>query len=170
VDQIAAAIRPAVKEESAEKLARFEKSAAGEVSDPAGMPGGGAGGPPGMNAAVQPIKKFVVERNKSIEAQVAGKSKGADIDAPPAGVQRGFGLGTFLGPMLVAAFDKDDDESLSREEMVSGFSKLFEGWDKDNDGAVNEEQLTTAINEQFAPGGGRPSGSGGTRPPVRPPE
>ena len=74
-----------------------------------------------MNAAVQPIKKFVVERAKSIEAQVAGKSKGADIDAPPAGVQRGFGPGTFLGPMLVAAHDKNDDESLSREEMVAGF-------------------------------------------------
>src|SRR5688572_766572 len=145
VDQIAAAIRPAVKEESAEKLARFEKAASGEGSEPAGMPGGG-GGPPGMNAAVQPIKKFVVERAKSIEAQLAGKSKGADIDAPPPGVQRGFGPGTFLGPMLVAAHDKNDDESLSREEMVAGFSKLFEGWDKDNDGTVNEEQLTTAIN------------------------
>ena len=170
VDQIAAAIRPAVKEESAEKLARFEKAASGEGSEPAGMPGGGAGGPPGMNAAVQPIKKFVVERNKSIEAQLAGKSKGADIDAPSPGMARNFGLGTFLGPMLVAAYDKDDNESLSREEMVSGFSKLFEGWDKDNDGIVNEEQLTTAINEQFAPGRGRPGGAGGNRPPVRPPE
>jgi hypothetical protein len=123
-----------------------------------------------MNAAVQPIKKFVVERNKSIEAQVTGKSKGADIDVQPAGASQAFAIGTFLGPMLVAAYDKDDNESLSREEMVSGFSKLFEGWDKDNDGTVNEEQLTTAINEQFAPGGGRPGGPRGNRPPARPPE
>jgi len=44
VDEIAAVIRPAVKEESEEKLARFDKVAAGESVPPSGF-GGGFGGP-----------------------------------------------------------------------------------------------------------------------------
>ena len=43
VDEIAAAIRPAVQEESEEKLARFDKVVAGEAVGPAGF-GGGFGG------------------------------------------------------------------------------------------------------------------------------
>ena len=44
VDQIASAIRPAVQEESEEKLARFDKVVAGEPVPPGGF-GGGFGGP-----------------------------------------------------------------------------------------------------------------------------
>ena len=44
VDEIAATIRPAVREESEQKLARFEKVVAGETVEPAGF-GGGFGGP-----------------------------------------------------------------------------------------------------------------------------
>jgi hypothetical protein len=50
VDEIAAAIRPAVQEESEEKLARFDKVVAGEPVPPSGF-GGGFGGPrPGGDA------------------------------------------------------------------------------------------------------------------------
>src|SRR6185295_18968 len=50
VDDIAAAIRPAVQEESQEKLERFDKVVAGEPVSPAAF-GGGFGGPrPGADA------------------------------------------------------------------------------------------------------------------------
>ena len=159
VDQIAAAIRPAVKDESDEKLARFDKAAAGESLEPAGFGGGGprAGGPPQM-MAVQPIKKFVLARAESIGAQLAGKSPGADIDAPPPGMGRNFGPGTFIGPAIHGKFDSDKDGSLSRGEFTAGFSKWFSTWDKENSGTLNEEQLRTALNHEFGspgPGPGR---------------
>lgn len=52
VDQIASALRSAVREESEEKLARFEKVVAGEAVGPGGFGGPGPGfAPPGANAA-----------------------------------------------------------------------------------------------------------------------
>ena len=164
VDQVAAAIRPAIKEESEERLTRFEKAAAGENYEPMGF-----GGPPGMNMGVQPIKKFAVERNKSIAGQLAGDSKGLDIDTPPPGMARNFGPGTFLAPAIVAKFDKDQSGGLSREEFVAGFSNWFTSWDKEKAGVLDEEQLRTALNQEFAPpGGGFGPGGGGPRP-DRPP-
>ncbi|MGZ8898952.1 MAG: CotH kinase family protein [Limisphaerales bacterium] len=168
VDQVAAAIRPAVKQESEDKLARFDKATAGESFEPVRM---GPGGPPGMNMGVQPIKKFVVERNKSVEAQLAGKSQGADMETPPPGMPRNFGPGTFLGPGLVVKFDADKDGNLSRDEFISGFSKWFAAWDKEKSGALEEEQIRTALNEEFAPPGGfRPGGGGGGPRPGGPPQ
>jgi hypothetical protein len=118
---------------------------------------------------VQPIKKFVVERNKSIAAQLSGESPGADIDAaPPGGMGRNMGPGTFLGPAFIMKLDKNQDGELTREEFVAGFSKWFAAWDTERSDALSEEQLTAALNTEFAPpGAGIPPG--GSRP-GRPPE
>ncbi len=112
VDEIAAAIRPAVQAESAEKLARFDKVVAGESVGPAGFGGGppGGGGPPfgggfrgfgppgaggdngprfgppgGFGGGTKPIKGFVTARAKAVNNQLAGKSAGMTIG--------GFGFG-----------------------------------------------------------------------------
>jgi len=58
VDEIAAAIRPAVKEESAEKLARLQRAVAG------------------TRRSVVPIKPFVKPRAQSVNDQLAGRSRG----------------------------------------------------------------------------------------------
>ena len=166
VDQLAAAIRPAVKEESGDRLARFDKAVAGESYEPMGF----GGGPPGMSMGVQPIKKFAVERSKSVESQLAGKSKGSDLDTPPPGMQR-MGPGTFMAPAFVAKMDHDKNESLTQEEFTKGFKKWFTAWDTDDSGALDEEKLREALNKEFAPPGDafRPGGPGGP-PPGRPPE
>jgi len=105
VDEIAAAIRPAVQEESEEKLARFDQVVAGKPVQPPGF-GGGFGGPrPGVDAGGQPradrgpeggtgprgggpggffpsakpIKGFVQARAQSVIDQVAGKSEGESL-------------------------------------------------------------------------------------------
>jgi spore coat protein H len=62
VDELAAAIRPAVQEESAQKLDRFERAVAG------------------TSRSYVPIKPFVKARSKSIAGQLAGRSKGETID------------------------------------------------------------------------------------------
>lgn len=167
VDLIVAAIRPAVKEESEDRLTRFDTAAAGETYEPL-MMGGRGGAPRGMNMGVQPIKKFVVERHQSIAAQLSGESDGADIDAQPAGMGRNMGPGTFIGPALLMKFDGDQNGELTREEFVGGFSKWFATWDTENNGALSEVQVVAAINKEFAPpGAGVPPGGGG---PGRPPE
>ena len=45
VDQLAEAIRPAVKDESADRFSRFDQAVRGEAVDPAGFGGAGPGGP-----------------------------------------------------------------------------------------------------------------------------
>jgi spore coat protein H len=70
VDELAAVIRPAVKEESDQRLLRFERAVAGEV------PPGDAGMFHGANI---PIKPFVKARSQSVIDQLAGRSNGQRI-------------------------------------------------------------------------------------------
>jgi hypothetical protein len=65
VDELAAVIRPAIKEESNQRLLRFERAVAGEV------PPGDAGMFRGANI---PIKPFVTARAQSVLDQLAGPS------------------------------------------------------------------------------------------------
>jgi spore coat protein H len=164
VDQVAAAIRSAVKEESEEKLARFEKIVAGESVEPGGFGGGrgprGPGGP--MMQRVLPIKKFVAARSQSVADQVSGKSEGLSLDAPVPGMPN-FGPGNFVGPVIYAKFNTDKSSEVSRDEFKGGFANWFATWDKDNSGALTEEKLREALNQEFAPPGG-PGGPGGPGP------
>ena len=70
VDELAVALRPAVKDESAQRLLRFERAVAGEV------PPGNAGAFQGANI---PIKAFVKARAQSVADQLAGRSTGQRI-------------------------------------------------------------------------------------------
>lgn len=99
VDEIAAAIRDAVAEESAEKLARFDLAVAGENPGPARRDPGGRGfGPPGGRGGFgdfqppKPIRTFVPARWKSVDDQLAGRSEGQTVDG------LGFGGGPRGGP------------------------------------------------------------------------
>jgi hypothetical protein len=102
VDEIAAAIRPAIQEESSEKLERFDKVAAGEAVPPAffggfrGARAGGRGGdgprfgpPGGFGQPPKPIKGFVTARAQSVKDQLAGRSEGQTVER--------FGPGGFGG-------------------------------------------------------------------------
>jgi spore coat protein CotH len=123
VDELAASLRPAVADESAEKLARFDKVVAGETPAPPSFPGGPVpparlpgnpttaskndlpgnpprfGGPGGFPPAIPPIKPFVVARARSVTDQLSGKSEGhtAGEFGPPRGGPGGGGPGGF-GP------------------------------------------------------------------------
>ena len=70
VDDLAAVLRPAIKEESGERLQRFDRAVAGEV------PPGDAGMFRGANI---PIKPFVKARLQSVIDQLAGRSNGQRI-------------------------------------------------------------------------------------------
>jgi hypothetical protein len=178
VDALAAAIRPAVQEESEEKLRRFDRVVAGESVERAGFGGGARFGPPGgFGQAPKPIKGFVTARAQSVAEQLAGKSTGMTMDrsgfGPPGG-PRGpgipggppggppgpgaFGPGNFLGPVLLKALDADGDGVVTRNEFVLGFDHWFAAWNTDQSGVLTDEQLRAGINQDLAPfrGGGPP--------------
>jgi len=70
VDELAVVIRPAIKEESDQRLLRFDRAVAGDV------PPGDAGMFRGANI---PIKPFVKSRSQSVIDQLAGRSSGQQI-------------------------------------------------------------------------------------------
>ena len=184
VDEIAPAIRPAVREESKEKLARFDKVVAGESVEPAGFgggrpargPGQDGGGPGGFMQPVKPIKPFVKVRARSVLDQLAGKSEGQKIGEMGFGGGGGrgggpgrFGSGAFLGSAFMTALDANKDETLTRDEFTQGFVRWFETWNIDRSGALSEAQLRAGINQDLAPFRGGPPGGPGFGPPDGPP-
>jgi spore coat protein CotH len=101
VDEVAAAIRPAVKDESAAKLKMFDRVVSGKS-----IRSGPMGGAPsaddedeapndgprrgGFGGSTKPIKGFVTARSQAVADQLAGKSEGVII-------QNGFGPGGGMG-------------------------------------------------------------------------
>jgi hypothetical protein len=175
VDEIAAAIRPAIVEENENKLARFDAIVAGYPVEPVGfgppprppttrpaktaipatatsrpMPPDTTPGP--QRALVKPIKAFVQVRIQSVVDQLAGKSKGLTLDEPAAPPRPGgpFGPGIFLAPVVMTAFDTDKDGSLSREEFLAGFSKWFSSWNTDKTGLLTQEQLNEGLDRDMS--------------------
>lgn len=165
VDEVARAIRPAVKDEPVEKLATFDKVIAGESVAPTGF-GGDAGprpnfgGPMGMGP-VKPIRAFVPVRAQSVADQLAGKSQGETAGGPGGpGPRGGFGPAMFLQPVFLRLLDANKDASVTREEFQAGFAAWFASWNTDKSGALTPDQLRAGINRDFAMpfGGGGPGG------------
>ncbi len=185
VDEIAAVIQAAVGEESADKLANFNKVVAGEAVEATGFgpprgPGGpGMGGPGGRT---KPIKAFVEPRAESVALQLAGKSEGM-INAgrggpgggPGGGRPGGFGPGNMIGRMLFPKLDTNQDGSITRDELRQTFTRWFDAWNQDHTGQLTADQLRNGINQDlmppmpFGPGGlGRPGGPSGPSGPAPP--
>jgi len=177
VDEVAQAIRPAVRQESETKLAQFEKLVAGQPVE-----GGQRGMPGGFGSPVVPIKAFVKERAKSVKDQLDGKSQGETVSGfgpppnagggerrgpgpggGPGGGPRNFGPGNFIGPVFMTSLDANNDETVTKQEFSQGFSAWFKQWDSENSGTLTEEKLIKGINQNLSPFGGGP----GTRPPAR---
>jgi hypothetical protein len=175
VDEIAAAIRPAVEEESTDKLERFATAVSGEGAGPDDFLGGF-----GFRQPVKPIKPFVKVRAQSVADQLSGKTEGRKLGefgfgGPGArgGGGRpgrgGFGPGNFLAGAFTAALDGDKDGAIARQEFTEGFGKWFEGWNSDQSGALTEEQLRAGIDRDLSPARGGPPGGPRFGPPDGPP-
>lgn len=154
VDEIAAAVRPAVEEESEAKLARFDRLVAGEILSVPGPFGGGQ---------TKPIKPFTKVRTESVLAQLAGKSEGLVAGSgSPGGFGGGSGLGMF-GRSLFVAIDKNNDSSLTRAEFIEGFSELFKAWNSDKSGYLTLAQLRSGVEKDLRPQQGSSPFGGGPR-------
>ena len=180
VEELAAVLRPAVKDESETKLTRFDKAIAGESSPGGGFgppPGGGPGGPPpggpggpggggfggpGGPMGGKPIKAFVGPRAQSVADQLAGKSEGSQGGGRggPGGGRGpggGFAPGMMIAGAFVATMDSDKDGKVTRQEFEAAFNKWFEDWGG-KDGSLTEDQIRAGINKDLPmprpPGGG----------------
>ncbi len=190
VDEIAAVIRPAVKDEDSGKLERFERAVTGQSPADDGF------GPPPFMRGGKPVKAFVTARTQSISDQLAGRSQGEIVeefgfgpggprgrggergrggpggfDGPPrfGGPSAGpggpagvgdFGPGNFLAGGFISALDANKDGILTHDEFSQGLAKWFTDWNTDKTGTLTSEQLRAGINRDLGPKGG-PFGFGG---------
>lgn len=152
VDEIAAVIRPAIKDESAARLKGFDSAVAGEPIRQQFGGFGGFGGQP-----LKPIKPFVTIRTASVIEQVAGKSKGQVLASfgPPRG-----SMGMFLGNGFIGALDADRNQQVTREEFTRGLATLFANWDTDKNDGLSEAELKAGIDKDLNPFRAPPGGPG----------
>ncbi|HVJ81133.1 MAG TPA: CotH kinase family protein, partial [Planctomycetia bacterium] len=160
VAELAAAIRPAVKEEGADAAKRFDMVVEGK-SLPAAFFGFG---PP-----TPTILPFVKARTKSVADQLAGKSEGKKV--VPFGAPGGQGAPPppeeMVEKAIFKALDTDKDKRLTQAEFAGGFEKWFVSWDVPKRGAITEDQLRKGLNralpfafEPPPPPGGAKKGPG----------
>jgi hypothetical protein len=152
VEETAKVIRPAIVEESEDKLKAFDKSVAGEAS--AGGGGFGGRGGPGRG---NPIKAFTGPRNNSVKDQLAGKSQGQQGGRGGGrgpGGPGGFNPGMMLAPVLSQAMDENKDGAITQPEFRQALARWHTAWGGDK-GPITEQQLRDGINRDFAPQPGR---------------
>jgi hypothetical protein len=116
---------------------------------------------------------FARARAASVKDQLAGRSEGRVLGKPRPGepAKPEFWLEDILQPVLLKALDTNQDNKLSRKELVEGFDKWFLAWDVDKKGALTEEQLRKGLNQALPfpflfglPRGPDPKPPGGKQP------
>ena len=182
VDDLAVVLRQAVQEESAAKLAAFDREVAGEssLSNALGILGGrlrralgalpGAAAAPavGGRAPAKPIKEFVQVRALAVVDQLAGRSPGQTLDdVGPGGRALGAMGGLAPARALLAALDQNRDGVVSHAEFVQGFSKWFVSWDAEKTGFLSMDQMTDGFRQELM--SRRAGGAGPMRQQVKPP-
>ncbi|MFM7100470.1 MAG: CotH kinase family protein, partial [Verrucomicrobiota bacterium] len=189
VDALARVLRPAVAEEDADKLQRFDQVVAGQPVPPAGPFGGGPGGRggpggpggfPGMPRMTppKPIKGFVEARHASVRRQLTDPAAGQRIQpgmfggGPRGPGGRGGpdpGPGGFLARPFLTALDADQNGKVTRAEFQQGFQRWFGKWDTEKAGRLDLDALRAGMNSDLSmfPGGPPPGGPEG-RPNVLP--
>jgi hypothetical protein len=163
VDELAAAIRPAVEEEAGGKLARFDRVVAGESArapSSFGPPFGGF-----FQQPPKPIKPFVTARAQSVLDQMAGKSAGKTMPSfgfggggRGPGRDGGRGPGTFLAGPVMSALDTNEDKTLTHDEFKQGFVRWFDAWDSEKTGTLTDEALRAGIDREIPLGPPTPRG------------
>ena len=159
VDEVAAAIRPAVAEEGPEALSQFDRTIAGQAVQ-AGGGRGGPGGRPGFGGGAKPLRAFVVARYAAVAEQLAGKSAGLEVSNDNRFGGRS-GAGFLAKPILLLA-DMDHDGKVSAAEFRALAERWFAAWDTDQEGEIRPSQLGKGLGSAFQKlPAGSPSVDGG---------
>jgi spore coat protein H len=145
VDEIAAVIRPAIKDEPVSSIDRFELAVAGKMIPPIRRGFGGGGD-------TQPIKPFVKVRTQSILDQLAGKSDGQTLGGGAPGRPGGGRneLASAVRDPLYRLVNPETKPSISEAELAQGFERLFKTWDAGKGGILSYSQLRSAMEKSFS--------------------
>ncbi len=130
-------------------------------------------GPGPMFGQGLPLAAFVVKRAESVNAQLAGKSKGFVSSGglfggpgggpgrgfgPGGGPPGGFGPGMFLARPVLEAADANRDGKLSKEEFAAVARRLFAECDRGKKGSLDERGLAEGLSRLFPGPPGFPDG------------
>lgn len=152
-------VRAAVKDAAAREKERADAAAAKR-------PQGGFGFPSGMGNPFNnqpPLETFIAKRQESINAQLAGKSKGRaptmmGFGPPPGGGPRGpggggpgFGPGNMLAPRLSNIADGDQNQKVGKQEFLDLGARWLKKWDQDKNDSLSVTEITDGLNEAFGP-------------------
>src|SRR5262252_8339996 len=64
---------------------------------------------------------------------------------------RGFGMGTFLGPLMLMQADKNEDKKVSKEEFAALADTWFDKLDPGKTGKVDQQQFNEHFSDLFPP-------------------
>jgi hypothetical protein len=142
VDQVAAAIRPAIVDEPGGGLERFDLAAAGKPIPPPRRTLFGGGD-------TQPVKPFAVVRTASVRDQLAGKSEGLTLSDFPGRPPGRSELGVAVSGPLFRLLAGDQSGGLTADDAAAGLRKLFESWDTEKRGQVDYSRLRAGIEKSL---------------------
>ena len=156
---VAAAIREAIREESAEKLAVFEQAYAGHnIPAKFGVPGPRRSSEgPEVPTELRPIRAFVTARYESIADQLGGRSQGKVVEHRFNGPAEHLGPGMMLAPQWLQSADVNNDGKVSREEWLALATKWHAAWSKSGKLGLHElragiETVFSTTNSSSSPG------------------
>jgi len=154
IEELASSIRPALQDDSPEKLLLFNRLVSWDshhnISNVlAELKEAGANIPPpshgsfGYDTEVKPIRGFVVERTKSVEDQLAGRSDGLEDVLPGETVKDPYR--SFFSSFIIAALDKDKDGHLTEKEIDQGFAEWYASWNKEDTESLTDKELKAGL-------------------------
>lgn len=162
VDQLAAVLRPAVKEEGQEALDRFDQVVAGQTPRQRGF---------GFQTG-QTLRAFVTARHQSVADQLAGKSEGVELGwgfgrrggpgprggggpGGPGGLGGPGGAPPGPGDLWTTVWVKEADQDADGKVTAAEFTRLaeawFKKWDTENTGSLKQADLSAGLNGLLPP-------------------
>jgi spore coat protein H len=138
VKELTPLLRPAVAEESPDKLKKFDYTS-GYNPDPLPVDSANRNEP----QAAKPLREYIVIRHKSIEDQLNGKSSG--MIAKDGNYPKGM-----MGGMFLTKMDINKDNVVSHREFMNTFEGWFKKWSDHETGVITYQRLGEGINEDLS--------------------
>ncbi len=141
VKELTPIIREAVKEESLERLNKFDYivGLTNELKDTVKN----SQQPPPAN----PLRQNVFARHQSVADQLSGKSKGLEMEG---------GFPGFYKGLYMPKWDANKDSVVTHTEFIQSFEKWFKDWSGDS-GVLTHETLREGMNKDVSPNGPDPT-------------
>jgi len=151
VDVLASVIRPAVQDDSPEKLELFNRLVAWDSHHSESNMLTAQDNEDDSYVAesgLKPIKGFVAARTVSVDDQLAGRAEGLEDVIP--GTKESSPLDGFFSSLLLSQMDSNKDGLLTEEEIDQGFAQWYSSWSSEGGGVLTEKQLKASLSRTLS--------------------